>query len=167
MRLAVEPLTKAAFAPFGEVLERDGAELRVINGGTTDRLHALARVDAADEGGWPVVSIFRGRRRPFPLRVAMMERHPLGSQAFVPLRPLPWLVVVAQGASGGPRGFRAFSARGDQGVSYRRGTWHHPLLILHPEQDFLVVDRDGPGGNLEEVALGDAAFDIDASPLDT
>ena len=164
MRLAVEPLTKAAFAPFGEVLERDGAELRVINGGTTDRLHALARVDAAAEGGWPVVSIFRGRRRPFPLRVAMMERHPLGSQAFVPLQPLSWLVVVADGTDA-PTGFRAFRAGGDQGVSYRRGTWHHPLLILHREQDFLVVDRDGPGGNLEEVALGQAAFDIEASPL--
>ena len=163
MRLAVERLTKAAFAPFGEVLERDGAELRVINDGTTDRLHALARVDVAAEGGWPVVSIFQGRRRPFPLRVAMMERHPLGSQAFVPLQPLSWLVVVADGTDA-PTGFRAFHARGDQGVSYRRGTWHHPLLILHPEQDFLVVDRDGPGGNLEEVALGEAAFDIDAAP---
>ena len=163
MRLAVEPLTKAAFAPFGDVLERDGAELRIINGGTTDRLHALAPVDAAADGGWPIVSIFRGRRRPFPLHVAMMERHPLGSQAFVPLQPLPWLVVVAGGVDA-PVGFRVFGARGDQGVSYRRGTWHHPLLILHPAQDFLVVDRDGPGGNLAEVALGDASFHVDASP---
>ena len=162
VRLAVEPLTKAAFAPFGDVLERAGAAVRVINDGTTDRLHALAPVDAAADGGWPIVSIFQGRRRPFPLRIAMMERHRLGSQAFVPLQPRPWLVVVAEGADA-PTGFRAFLARGDQGVSYRRGTWHHPLLILGPTQDFLVVDRDGPGDNLEEVDLGAASFHLDAS----
>ncbi len=162
MRLAVEALTKAAFAPFGAVIERDGAEVRVINGGSTDRLHALAPVDVGSDGGWPIVSIFRGRRRPFPLAIAMMERHPLGSQAFVPLQPLPWLVVVATGGAAAPAGFRAFLARGDQGVSYRRGTWHHPLLVLAPEQEFLVVDRDGPGRNLEEVALGGAAFTVDA-----
>ncbi len=165
MRLAVEPLTKAAFAPFGAVLEREGAAVRVINGGTTDRLHALAAVDAAADGGWPIVSVFRGRRRPFPLHVTTMERHPLGSQAFMPLQPLPWLVVVAEGAET-PSGFRAFLARGDQGVSYRRGTWHHPLLVLHPAQDFLVIDRDGPGGNLDEVDLGAASFHLDASPSD-
>ena len=87
----------------------------------------------------------------------------MGSQAFMPLHPLPWLVVGADGADA-PTGFRAFLARGDQGVSYRRGTWHHPLLVLHPAQDFLVVDRDGPGDNLAEVDLGTASFHIDASP---
>ena len=163
MRLAVEPLTKAAFAPFGDVLEREGAERRVINEGSTDRLHALARVDAAAADGWPVISIFQGRRRPVPFAIAMMERHPLGSQAFVPLQPFPWLVVVA-GGTAAPAGFRAFMARGAQGVSYRRGTWHHPLLILAPAQEFLVVDRDGPGRNLEEVALGAAAFHLDTPP---
>lgn len=150
--LAVEPLTKAAFAPYGEVLERDGAALRLINEGTTDRLHALARVEATADGGHPVVSIFAGRRRPLPLSVALLERHPLGSQCFFPLQPFPWLVVVGDHAEDpARRRLRCFRAGGEQGVNYRAGTWHAPLLILEDEQDFLVVDREGPGANLEEI----------------
>ncbi len=148
--LEVEPLTKAAFAPWGEVIERDGAEFRRINDGTTDRLHALAHVAAG--GGSPIVSIFAGRRRPFPLRVAVLERHPLGSQSFYPLQPADWLVVVGHIDADGAR-LRCLRARGDQGVNYAAGAWHHPLLILVPRQDFLVVDRDGPGDNCEEVAF--------------
>ena len=150
--LAVEPLTRAAFAPWGEVIERDGAELRIINDGTTDRLHALAAVDVAADGGRPIVSIFAGRRRPFPLSIAMLERHPLGSQCFFPLQDADWLVVVGDIEAGIPR-LRCFQARGGQGVNYAVGAWHHPLLILVPSQDFLVVDRDGPGINCEEVAF--------------
>ncbi len=153
--LAIEPLTKAAFAPFGEVIERDGAELRSINQGTTDRLHALAALDVDADGGHPIVSIFRGRVRPFPIEIAMLERHPLGSQAFYPLQPFDWLVVV-----GGPEAnatsaaMRCFRATGTQGVNYHRDVWHHPLLVLQPVQEFLVVDRAGPGDNLEEIAFG-------------
>jgi ureidoglycolate lyase len=145
--LVIEPLTKQAFEPFGEVIEREGARSRLINGGTTDRLHALATTDVSDEGGWAIVSIFRGRRRPFPLTISMMERHPLGSQAFFPLQPFDWLVVVGTPAER----LRCFRASGRQGVSYDKDVWHHPLLILQPEQDFLVVDREGPGVNLEEL----------------
>ncbi len=151
--LAVEPLTKAAFAPYGEVLERTGAECRLINEGTTDRLHALAAVEAAG-GGRPVVSIFAGRRRPLPLAVTLLERHPLGSQCFFPLQPFPWLVVVGDQADDAERRrLRCFSAEGTQGVNYRAGTWHAPLLIVEAQQDFLVVDRDGPGENYEEVTF--------------
>ncbi len=152
--IAVEPLTKAAFAPYGEVLEREGATLRIINEGTTDRLHALAAIAAAEGGGHPVVSIFAGRRRPLPLAVALMERHPLGSQCFFPLQPFPWLVVVSDHADEpAQRRLRCFRAAGTQGVNYRAGTWHAPLLILEPAQDFLVIDREGPGLNLEEVTF--------------
>jgi ureidoglycolate lyase len=148
--LAIAPLTKAAFAPYGAVIEREGAERRLINEGTTDRLHALARVETG--AGQAIVSIFHARRRSFPLLVAMMERHPLGSQAFVPLEPWDWLVVVSDAlGTPEPASLRCFRARGDQGVNYRAGVWHHPLLVLRPTQDFLVVDRDGPGVNLEEV----------------
>lgn len=154
LRLAVEPLTRAAFAPYGEVLEREGAVLRTINEGTTDRLHALAAIDAGADGGRPVVSIFAGRRRPSPLSVALLERHPLGSQCFFPLQPFAWLVVVADRVDDRERqGMRCFRASGAQGVNYRPGTWHAPLLILEERQDFLVVDREGPGANLEEIAF--------------
>lgn len=156
--IAVEPLTKSAFAPFGDVVERAGAELRVINGGTTDRLHGLAGVDVGAGGGRPIVSIFAGRRRPFPLEIAMLERHPLGSQCFFPLQPHDWLVVVGTFVEGAPH-LRCFRARGDQGVNYGVGVWHHPLLILVQTQDFLVVDRDGPGANCDEVAFPTVVID--------
>ncbi len=159
--LAIEPLTKAAFAPWGEVIERDGAAIRIINDGTTDRLHALAGVDVAGGGGRPIISIFAGRRRPFPLAVAMLERHPLGSQSFFPLQAADWLVVVGHVEAGSPM-LRCFRARGDQGVNYAVGAWHHPLLILVPQQDFLVVDRDGPGDNCEEVAFPARTIAIEA-----
>lgn len=154
LALAAEPLTKAGFAPFGEVIERKGAERRVINEGTTDRLHALARAEAGE--GRAIVSIFQGRRRAFPLEIVMMERHPLGSQAFVPLEPADWLVVVSAAPDvPEPGTLRCFRARGDQGVNYARNIWHHPLLILRETQDFLVIDREGPGVNLEEAWFRD------------
>jgi ureidoglycolate lyase len=82
----------------------------------------------------------------------MLERHPLGSQAFIPMERHPWLVVVAERPE--PGACRAFLARGDQGVQIGRGVWHHPLLALQPVHDFLVVDRKGPGSNLEEQFFG-------------
>ena len=153
--LTVEPLTRAAFAPFGEVIEVAAAELRLINEGTTERFHALAKADVSAEGGRAILSLFRSTRRPFPFPVRMLERHPLGSQAFYPLSHHDWLVVVGQGeVSPGPASIRCFRATGGQGVNYARNTWHHPLLILAPTQDFLVMDRDGLGGNLEEHWFG-------------
>ena len=140
-----EPLTAAAFAPFGEVIEADPRRARVINDGWTLRDHALARVDA--EGAPAILSIFRGRPR--PLRAELLERHPLGSQAFVPLGRRPWVTVVAE-APDAP--LRAFLCGPEQGVQIGRGVWHHPLLTL-AAQDFLVVDRDRPDENLEEVRL--------------
>ena len=160
--LAIEPLTKAAFAPWGEVIEREGAELRLINEGTTDRLHGLASVDVATGGGRPIVSIFAGRRRPFPLSISMLERHPLGSQCFFPLQAFDWLVVVGDVSAQGAPDLRCFRASGDQGVSYAAGTWHHPLLILRERQDFLVVDREGPGANCDEIAFPGASIHVEA-----
>lgn len=157
--LPIEPLTKAAFAPYGEVVERDGAAMRSINEGTTDRLHALASVEVGD--GHAIVSIFAARRRAFPLEIRMLERHPLGSQCFFPLQPFDWLVVVGA-FSGETPSLRCFHARGDQGVNYAVGIWHHPLLILRETQDFLVVDRDGAGVNCEERAFASVWIDMAA-----
>ncbi len=149
--LVIEPLTKSAFEPFGEVIETAGARRLTINEGTTERLHDLARIDVARNDGWPIVSIFRATPREMPVVLRMMERHPLGSQAFYPLSDLAWLVVVCDGGSAPALStLRCFRASGQQGINLRANVWHHPLLAIG-RQDFLVVDRDGPGNNLEEV----------------
>lgn len=149
--LTVEPLTAEAFTPFGDVIETDGAHHYPINNGTTERFHDLARVDVGEEKGMPLINIFRGQPFSPPVAITMVERHPLGSQAFVPLSGGPYLVVVAPAGGGGaPGNPRAFLAQGTQGVNYARGVWHHPLISLNTVSDFLVVDRGGPGDNLEE-----------------
>lgn len=149
--LRPEPLAKAAFAPFGEVIEAEGAETRVINDGFALRRHALASVEAG-EGGRAILSIFDATRRPFPIVIDMLERHPLASQAFFPLIEHDWLVVVAEGESEPDLAtLRCFRATGRQGVNYGVGVWHFPVLILAEAQSFLVADREGAGANLEEV----------------
>lgn len=159
-RLAPEPLTAAAFAPFGTVIETTGASSFPINGGTTTRFHALAKADTGPEGE-ATLSIFRASRWPQPVEIRMLERHPLGSQAFYPLSPQDWLIVVAAGERPTAQDLRLFRARGNQGVQYARGVWHHPLLVLVEQQDFLVVDRQGPGENLQEITLiHPAALDL-------
>lgn len=149
-RLSVERLTRESFRPFGAVIETDGAERRLINDGTTERFHALAAAEIAGSGGRAILSIFRGQPRRLPYRLTMMERHPLGSQAFFPLDNRPWLVAVAEDGDGRPGRPRVFLAGGRQGVQYAANVWHHPLMALGAVSDFLVVDRDGPGANLQE-----------------
>ena len=154
-RLTPEPLTRQEFAPFGEVIETAGAERRLINDGTTVRFHDLARVNVAVGGGFPLISVFRAQPRAVPLAVEVLEQHPLGSQAFVPLDPAPFLIVVGPaGPLPGAGELRAFVTDGRQGVNYARGVWHHPVIALDRESDFLVVDRGGPGDNLVEVRFG-------------
>jgi len=152
--LAVERLTRSAFARFGDVIEPTGAQ-RVfqINEGTATRYHDLARIDCGNAGGRAVLSIFRAQPRALPFDVAMLERHPLGSQAFVPRGEFPYLVVVGTSATEMPR---AFLARDGQGVNFHAGTWHHPLLALGRESEFLVIDRAGPGENCDEMRLAHA-----------
>lgn len=148
--LEIHPLTKAAFMPFGDVIEADPATMRFINGGTTERFHALSAAEAIGDGARVILNIFRGQPRAFPYAIEMMERHPFGSQSFVPLNDRPFLVVVAEDEGGRPGRPRVFLARGDQGVNYRANVWHYPLMALAEPSDFLVVDRDGPGNNLAE-----------------
>jgi ureidoglycolate lyase len=148
--LPIQPLTKSAFAPFGELVEADPATMRLINGGTTERFHALGHAQAIGEGAEVIINLFRGQPRRLPYTVDMMERHPLGSQSFHPLQDRPWLVVVAEDEGGKPGAPRAFLASGRQGINYRANIWHHPLMALEEISDFLVIDRSGPGNNLEE-----------------
>lgn len=139
--IVAEPLTGAAFAPFGEVIEKAGARHFDINDGMATRYHDLAGIDVCQAQGRPAVSIFAGRPWPLPLQPAMMERHVLGSQAFVPLGFCRWLIVVAPPGEFDPKGLLAFTADGSRGVNYRPGTWHHPLIVCDAVADFLVVDR--------------------------
>lgn len=151
--IPVQPLTREAFAPFGQVLAAEGAAHFTINGGNTERFHDLASLDPG-AGGRVIGSIFRGQPRVLPFAVTMMERHPLASQAFMPLDNRPYLVVVAPpGAAPQAGDLRAFLATGRQGVNYAPGVWHHPLLALAQVSDFLVLDRAGPGPNCDEVLI--------------
>ena len=163
--ITTEPLTAEAFAPFGDVIEAsDRARHFAINNGSTERYHDLAHIDVASGGGHAILSIFRARPCRLPMQLLLLERHPLGSQAFMPLSQLPYLVVVA-GAAQVPdlARVRCFRAAPGQGVNYALGTWHHPLLALQAESDFLVVDRGGDGGdaNCDEYPLTDIPCWID------
>ncbi len=148
-----EPLTPAAFTPFGDVISTTNAKREItINQGYTTRYHDLANINVSDEGGDTCVSIFRSTPMA-PVIIRMMERHPLGSQAFIPLDRRPYLVVVAPAGEFDAAAVKAFRATGDQGVNYAKGVWHHFLLALGDTSDFLIIDRAGPGDNLDEVTL--------------
>jgi ureidoglycolate lyase len=148
--LEILPLTRSAFAPYGDVIEADPSTMRLINNGTTERFHALAEPVVVGQPERLIFNIFRGQPRRFPYEVGMMERHPYGSQSFVPLSGRPFLVGVSQDEDGKPGPPRIFLARADQGVNYFADTWHHPLMALGEVSDFLVVDRDNTAANLEE-----------------
>lgn len=150
--LTPEPLTAETFAPFGSVIEACDEAVKVeINQGHAVRYDRLAEVDVADGGGTGVISLFRARPLAEPV-LKTFERHPLGSQSFVPLGGRPYLVAVAPAGDFDAAQVRVFRAEGHQGVHYSKGTWHHFLLVLD-ESDFLVVDRAGPGDNCDEVGL--------------
>ncbi|HBV77028.1 MULTISPECIES: ureidoglycolate lyase [Vibrio] len=152
IELKVEPLTKDAFKPFGDVIDKEASDYFMINNGSTRRYHRMADVDVADNGGVPIISIFQATPLTYPLQVQMMERHPLGSQAFIPLLGRPYLIVVAEkGEDLQPQALRAFFSNGRQGVNYHKGVWHHPVLALQPDDQFLIVDRAGEGNNCDEV----------------
>jgi ureidoglycolate lyase len=151
--LTPRPLTADAFAPFGDVIEiSDRADRIGINYGWTDRYDQLATLDVADRGGVGAISIFRARPLD-PLVLRVFERHPLGSQSFMPLTARPYLVAVAPDGTFEVERVRLFRAESHQGVQYRKGVWHHFLIALDAESDFLVVDRAGPGDNCEEIQL--------------
>ena len=154
--LTPEPLTTEAFALFGSVIEAgDDAVKLDINQGHAVRYDRLAEIDVADGGGKGVISLFRAKPLG-ELVLRQFENHPLGSQTFFPLSGRPYLVAVAPAGAFDAAGIRLFRAEGHQGVHYRKGVWHHFLLALDSESDFLVVDRAGPGDNCEEIALAPA-----------
>lgn len=146
----IEPLTREAYAPFGQVIETEGAHHYPINGGMTERYHDLAMVELGGVHARPLVSIARGQPYELPLTLKMVERHPLGSQAFYPLSQRPFLSIVAPDEGGVPGLPRAFLAAAGQGINMAMNTWHAVLTPLRETSDFLIIDRGGDGNNLEE-----------------
>jgi ureidoglycolate lyase len=146
--IVAQPLTADAFSPFGEVLDTSGAPDRLINQGLCGRYHDRARLDFAD--GRAGISLFDAEPRALPYRLDMVERHPDGSQAFLPMTQAPFLVIVAPDAGGTPGRPVAFLTAPGQGINLARGTWHGVLTPLSAPGLFAVVDRIGPGANLEE-----------------
>ncbi len=142
------PLSQSAFAEYGDVLEAVGTPDKMINQGLCCRHHDLASTDFGT--GRAGISVFNAEARGLPYTLDMMERHPEGSQAFVPMHQNPYLVVVAKDKSGVPDMPQAFIAQPGQGVNYRRNTWHGVLTPLHAPGLFAVIDRIGDGENLEE-----------------
>ncbi len=150
LMLKPEPLTKEAFMPFGDVIEAENRDYFMINNGSTRRYHKLTTTQV-DEGSGVIINIFQATPLSYPLHIMMLERHPKGSQAFMPLLGNDYLVVVAPpGEAPDPGSIRAFHAKGSQGVNYHLGVWHHPVLALTPNDQFLVVDREGAGNNCDE-----------------
>jgi ureidoglycolate lyase len=148
--VTTEPLTREAFAPFGQVIEQAGGHHYPINSGNCERYHDLARVELGGPDPRPLISLMQARHFTLPLTLAMVERHPLGSQAFYPLSAHPFLVVVAPDVSGGPGTPRAFVTALGQGVNIAMNIWHGVLTPLYADAEFLCVDRGGEGINLEE-----------------
>lgn len=147
-RVAIYSLSAASFAPYGDVLDAAGPPTGFANGGAVEVHRDIAAIDANAEGGRVCVSVVRARRATLPLRLEVMERHPLGSQVIAPLGDARMLVVVAPDGQLDASQIVAFRASPRQGVNYRRGVWHHPLIALDRTSDFLVLDRVGEGENL-------------------
>lgn len=151
--LQPEPLTAAVFAPYGQVIEAVVTPER-INAGTTDKFADLANLDLDAAGGRAQVSLYHGQPYELPFAVAMLERHPLSSQLFMPLSATPFLVIVAPPGPGPePQHVRAFVSNGEQGVNYDRGTWHHPLIALGEASWFMVLERRAQDENCDEHAF--------------
>ncbi len=146
------PLTAAAFAPFGDVLDTSGAPDKMINAGLCGRYHDRAALDFGPDGR-AGISLFHAEPRSLPYTFDLLERHPEGSQAFLPMSSHPFLVIVAPDEAGRPGPPLAFLTRPHQGVNIHRGTWHGVLTPLHVPGIFAVVDRIGETANLEEFLL--------------
>jgi ureidoglycolate lyase len=147
-------LTSEDFGAFGDVIEVSANTNNfAINDGFTQRYHDLATIDVNDQQGHAIVNIFRSTPLAQPIAIKMMERHPYGSQAFIPMGQNPYLIVVAPAGEFDINKIEVFIARSDQGVNYHKGTWHHFCLALNSESDFLVIDRGGKGDNCDILEL--------------
>jgi len=152
------PLTAERFAPFGDVLEAVAGNKKIMNEARFERYGNLAQIDIdSDDGGQPSISIARCRSATsMPYRIDMLERHPRGTQAFMPLTAFQFVVVVAPaGEDIETQDIAAFVTNGRQGINYHKGVWHIPIIAMQEGQEFMIVDRGGNGDNCDEHYLGD------------
>jgi len=160
LTLNARPLTKGAFAPYGDVIEMQGHTASPMNQGWAERYADLADVEVGADGR-TAMGIVRSRADVAPVTLRLVERHPLASQAFMPLGPNPFLVVVAPAGEAPTRDMlEAFITDGSQGINYRKGIWHHPMIALEGQSDFLVVDRKGPGNNCDEATIAGGNVEV-------
>jgi ureidoglycolate lyase len=152
------PLTAERFAAFGDVLEASATKKQAMNSARFERFSDLAKLDFGPEAdGHPSISIARGKMPTvMPCRLDMLERHPDASQAFMPLSSFPFVIVVAPAAEDvNADEIEAFISNGKQGINYRKGVWHMPMIAMREGQEFLIIDRAVSGGNCDEHYLSD------------
>ena len=150
MKLIIEPktITKENFSKFGDIITTENIKPLEINNGYAKRFDEIAKIDTSSANGETTISIFSDLKRSFRMKIDMMEKHPLGSQAFIPMKETTFLTLVA------PKGdkldlekIESFIVPKGVGVNYKTGTWHFPLISTE-DMNFLVVDRRGSGDNL-------------------
>ncbi|PIB24703.1 Ureidoglycolate hydrolase [Amylibacter kogurei] len=151
IKIQTKPLTSRAFAPFGDVIETGSVDPKIINQGNCERFNDLAKMDFTD--GRAGISLFSAKPRSLPYTLDLLERHPHGSQAFIPMSQHPFLVIVAHDDGGKPSDVHAFVTDIGQGINLHRNTWHGVLTPLHEPGLFCVIDRIGSGNNLQEYPL--------------
>ncbi len=151
------PITAERFAPYGDLIQASTATKAAMNDARFERFHDLAKIDVESGGGRTAISIARCKTAAtFPHRFDMVERHPHGSQAFIPLAPFSFVVVVAPaGEAVEAADLYAFVTNGRQGINYHKGVWHMPLIALEAGQEFLIVDRLPARDNFEEFIFGE------------
>ena len=142
------PITKENFSKFGDMITTENIKPLEINNGYAKRFDEIAKLDTSSENGETTISIFSALKRSFPMKIDMMEKHPLGSQAFIPMKETTFLTLVAPaGEKPDLEKIESFIVPKGIGVNYKTGIWHFPLISTE-DMDFLVVDRKGSGDNL-------------------
>ena len=166
IEITLNELSSEVFAPFGDVIEvADSNKIIPINDGLANRHHDLAKVDVDEKDGHAIISIIDTVMTPLPLRVALMERHPMGSQAFIPIGNRPYIVLVAPAGDFDYQNLQGFLAQPHQGINYAKGTWHHACISVGDSNQFLVVDRGGQGENCDFAKIPESV-DIIINPMD-
>ena len=151
MTITITPkkITKENFAKFGELISTSDIRPISINNGYAKRFDGIANLDTSKNNGETTISIFSALKRTFPMNIDMMEQHPLGSQAFIPMKETTFLSFVApNGEKPDLDKIEAFIIPPGLGINYKTGTWHFPLIATE-DMNFLVIDRKGSGNNLK------------------
>lgn len=163
--IQIQPLTQESFSAFGDVIEKENHDFFSINQGLTQRYHALSVAQITGDHVTVGMSIFHNLcATQIPFKIDMLERHPYGSQSFIPLQQQKFIIIVAlplDQKQPNEQQIYAFLSNGKQGVTYHQGVWHHPLITLEAESEFLVVDRIGGGQNCDVYHLVESKWVAD------